>query len=124
MPVGRYLEYLQRTDNYEEYMRGLVMAFNPATLGGVMCKRMLSVGWDGSLYDCDFNQMLGLADGQATCPGTFQTLTSRNWPAAGSRPATIVTAVPQAREVPAGVRWLRQPSALRPPVALADSHLF
>ena len=60
MPVGRYLEYLRRTDNYEEYMRGLVRAFNPATLGGVMCKRMLSVGWDGSLYDCDFNQMLGL----------------------------------------------------------------
>jgi hypothetical protein len=42
-------------------MRGLVRAFNPATLGGVMCRRMLSVGWDGSLYDCDFNQMLGLS---------------------------------------------------------------
>ena len=123
MPVGRYLEYLRRTDNYEEYMRGLVMAFNPATLGGVMCKRMLSVGWDGSLYDCDFNQMLGLRPDH-DAPGYIQPLTSRSWPAAGSRPATIVTAVPQAREVPAGVRWLRQPSALGPPVALADSHLF
>jgi radical SAM/Cys-rich protein len=61
MPVGRYLEYLRRTDNYEEYMGGLVRAFNPATVGGVMCKRMVSVGWDGRLYDCDFNQMLGLA---------------------------------------------------------------
>ena len=61
MPVGRYLDYLRRTDNYQEYMRALVRAFNPATLGGVMCRRMLSVGWDGSLYDCDFNQMLGLA---------------------------------------------------------------
>ena len=60
MPVGRYLEYLRSTDNYDEYMRGLVRAFNPATLGGVMCKRMLSVGWDGRLYDCDFNQVLGL----------------------------------------------------------------
>jgi radical SAM/Cys-rich protein len=60
MPVGRYLEYLRRTDNYEDYMKALVRAFNPATLGGVMCKRMLSVGWDGRLYDCDFNQMLGL----------------------------------------------------------------
>ncbi|MFA5181981.1 MAG: arsenosugar biosynthesis radical SAM (seleno)protein ArsS [Syntrophales bacterium] len=60
MPIGRYLAYLQQTDNYEDYMMALVNAFNPATLESVMCKSTLSVGWDGKLYDCDFNQMLGL----------------------------------------------------------------
>jgi len=59
MPVGRYLDYLRRTDNYEEYMADLVTAFNPATLPRVMCKTTLSVAWDGRLYDCDFNQVLG-----------------------------------------------------------------
>jgi radical SAM/Cys-rich protein len=60
MPIGRYLDYLQRTDNYEEYMSALVNAFNPATLANVMCRTTLSVSWDGKLYDCDFNQVLGM----------------------------------------------------------------
>jgi radical SAM/Cys-rich protein len=60
MPIGRYLTYLQRTDNYEEYMAGLIKAFNPATLKNLMCRTTLSVAWDGTLYDCDFNQILGL----------------------------------------------------------------
>jgi radical SAM/Cys-rich protein len=60
MPIGRYLEYLRRTDNYDDYMKALVNAFNPATLRSVMCKSTLSVGPSGILYDCDFNQVLGL----------------------------------------------------------------
>jgi radical SAM/Cys-rich protein len=60
MPIGRYLDYLHRTGNYEDYMNTLIRAFNPASLKGVMCKSTVSVGWDGRLYDCDFNQMLGL----------------------------------------------------------------
>ena len=60
MPVGRYLEYLIQSGNYEDYMGELVSAFNPASLENVMCKTTLSVGWDGLLFDCDFNQMLGL----------------------------------------------------------------
>jgi radical SAM/Cys-rich protein len=60
MPIGRYLTYLQKTDNYEGYMTTLVNAFNVATLEGVMCKNTLSVAWDGKLYDCDFNQVLGM----------------------------------------------------------------
>lgn len=60
MPVGRYKKYLLETDNYEDYMKTLTKAFNPASLKGVMCKSTVSVGWDGRLYDCDFNQMLGL----------------------------------------------------------------
>jgi radical SAM/Cys-rich protein len=60
MPIGRYLTYLKKTDNDEDYMTALVNAFNPATLQCVMCKTTLSVAWDGRLHDCDFNQMLGL----------------------------------------------------------------
>ena len=60
MPISRFLEFLVRTKNYNGYMRRLVAAYNPAAAAGVMCRRMLSVGWDGTLYDCDFNQMLEL----------------------------------------------------------------
>jgi radical SAM/Cys-rich protein len=60
LPISRYLEYLVRTDNYESYMEELVGAFNPAAVEGLMCRNTLSVGWDGLLYDCDFNQMLDL----------------------------------------------------------------
>ena len=58
MPIGRYLDYLIRSDNLEAYMEKLVNAFNPTAANGVMCRTMLSVSWDGFLYDCDFNQML------------------------------------------------------------------
>jgi hypothetical protein len=60
MPIGRYLTYLRKSDNYEEYMATLINAFNPANLKSVMCKKTLSVAWDGKLYDCDFNQILGM----------------------------------------------------------------
>ncbi|HSB18313.1 MAG TPA: arsenosugar biosynthesis radical SAM (seleno)protein ArsS [Bryobacteraceae bacterium] len=60
MPISRFLEFLLRTGNYDRYMEKLVSAYNPAAAAGVMCRSMLSVGWDGTLYDCDFNQMLEL----------------------------------------------------------------
>jgi radical SAM/Cys-rich protein len=60
MPVSRFLDYLLETGNYEDYMRKLIHAFNPAALQKLMCKNTLSIGWDGFIYDCDFNQMLGL----------------------------------------------------------------
>lgn len=60
MPIHRFLEYLHRSGNYERYMGKLVSSFNPATLCGLMCRTMISVGWDGRLYDCDFNQTLDL----------------------------------------------------------------
>ena len=60
MPIARFLEWLEESDNLEPYMRKLVGKFNPATVGGLMCRNTLSVGWDGRLYDCDFNQMLDL----------------------------------------------------------------
>lgn len=60
MPIGRYLDFLLKSGNYEDYMNLLVQSFNPKALDAVMCKTTLSVAWDGRLYDCDFNQMLGL----------------------------------------------------------------
>ncbi len=60
MPISRFLEYLLESGNYVSYMEKLVEAFNPTTIPGLMCRNTLSVGWDGYLYDCDFNQMLDL----------------------------------------------------------------
>jgi radical SAM/Cys-rich protein len=60
MPISRFLEDLLASGRYDEYMDRLVAAFNPAAVDGVMCRNTLSVGWDGALYDCDFNQMLEL----------------------------------------------------------------
>ncbi|NNE28644.1 MAG: radical SAM/Cys-rich domain protein [Saprospiraceae bacterium] len=60
LPISRFLDYLIETDNYEEYMKTLVDAFNPGTVEGLMCRNTISVSWDGYLYDCDFNQMLDL----------------------------------------------------------------
>lgn len=60
MPISRYLEWLDESGNLEAYMAKLVGAFNPAAALGVMCRNTLSVGWDGQLYDCDFNQMLDM----------------------------------------------------------------
>ncbi|MEW4570117.1 arsenosugar biosynthesis radical SAM (seleno)protein ArsS [Tautonia sp. JC769] len=60
MPINRFLEFLIRTEQYDPYMRRLVAAYNPSAAEGVMCRSLLSVSWDGTLYDCDFNQQLDL----------------------------------------------------------------
>jgi radical SAM/Cys-rich protein len=60
IPISRFLDFLIETGNYEDYMEKLINAFNPAAVNGVMCKNTISVDWQGYLYDCDFNQMLGL----------------------------------------------------------------
>lgn len=60
LPVSRFLDYLIESGNYEEYMQKLVDAYNPSTIEGLMCRNMISVSWDGYIYDCDFNQMLDL----------------------------------------------------------------
>ena len=66
MPISRFLEWLRDSGNLEEYMARLAAAFNPAAAAGVMCRNTLSVGWDGTLFDCDFNQMLELPVAEAT----------------------------------------------------------
>jgi radical SAM/Cys-rich protein len=60
LPISRYLDYLIQSGNYEGYMEKLVNAYNPVAAVNVMCRNTISIGWDGYLYDCDFNQMLDL----------------------------------------------------------------
>jgi radical SAM/Cys-rich protein len=60
LPISRFLDYLIKTGNYEKYMAKLIEAYNPAATANVMCRNTISIGWDGYLYDCDFNQMLEL----------------------------------------------------------------
>ena len=60
MPISRFLDFLVKSGNYETYMEKLVNSFNPASVDNLMCRNTISVGWDGYLYDCDFNQMLDL----------------------------------------------------------------
>lgn len=67
MPISRYLDYLVNTGKYDDYMETLTGAYNPLTVDSVMCRNTLSIGWDGYMYDCDFNQMLELkVDGGRT----------------------------------------------------------
>lgn len=60
MPISRFLVYLIHSNNYSRYMKKLYASYNPGAADSVMCRTILSVSWDGYLYDCDFNQMLEL----------------------------------------------------------------
>jgi radical SAM/Cys-rich protein len=60
MPIKRFAEFLVREGKHEAYMALLTNHFNPATVDGLMCRDLISIGWDGRIYDCDFNQMLDL----------------------------------------------------------------
>jgi radical SAM/Cys-rich protein len=60
LPIGRFAAYLRHNDKLDEYMALLIEAFNPATINGLMCRNTISVGWRGEVYDCDFNQQLGM----------------------------------------------------------------
>ncbi len=82
MPINRYLDYLLSSGNYSRYMDKLISAFNPASVQNLMCRNTLSVGWDGYLYDCDFNQMLDLkvsvSGSQHISDFDFEILKNRN----------------------------------------------
>jgi radical SAM/Cys-rich protein len=60
VPLGRYRQWLKKSGNFEDYMEKLVSSFNPCSLDGVMCRSLISVSWDGYLFDCDFNLARGL----------------------------------------------------------------
>jgi radical SAM/Cys-rich protein len=60
MPINRFALHLRKAGQYEDYMDKLVGAFNPSAAANVMCRSLISVGPDGSLYDCDFNQQIGM----------------------------------------------------------------
>jgi len=64
MPITRFEKFLKIRGQYESYLELLADNFNPAALDRVMCRDLLSVGWEGSVYDCDFNQMLDMRVGQ------------------------------------------------------------
>ncbi len=86
MPISRFLEFLDERGRTVDYMTRLANAYNPVAAASVMCRNTLSVGYDGRLYDCDFNQMLEL-------------------PLAGGAPRTIFDAslaALQAREIVVG----------------------
>lgn len=69
MPIARFLGDLRRQGAAESYQQLLLESFNPSTVDGLMCRHLISVGWDGRLFDCDFNQMLGLP-----APGSARTI--------------------------------------------------
>ena len=58
MPINRFKLHLEKSGQYEAYMDKLLAAFNPVAAQGVMCRNLVSIGYDGTIYDCDFNQML------------------------------------------------------------------
>jgi radical SAM/Cys-rich protein len=60
LPIGRFASHLRHSDNLADYMQLLIHAFNPSTVDGLMCRNTISVGWRGEVYDCDFNQQLGM----------------------------------------------------------------
>jgi radical SAM/Cys-rich protein len=60
VPLGRYRQWLKESGNYKPYMQKLVSSFNPCSVEGVMCRSLVSVSWDGYLFDCDFNLARGL----------------------------------------------------------------
>jgi radical SAM/Cys-rich protein len=60
MPIGRFASWLRHSGKLDAYLQLLISTFNPASVAGLMCRNTLSVGWRGELYDCDFNQQLGM----------------------------------------------------------------
>lgn len=88
MPISRYLDWLIESGNLEGYMERLVTAFNPETIPGLMCRTTLSVGWDGWLYDCDFNQMLELGV-EAHGPRHIRDVTPAGWAALHRRSVVV-----------------------------------
>jgi radical SAM/Cys-rich protein len=82
MPIHRFKDDLIRHERYDDYMTKLVNAFNPEAARGVMCRNLISVSYDGKIYDCDFNQMLEM-QAEADEPATlwnfdFDKLSRRN----------------------------------------------
>ena len=84
MPITRYARHLKLRGEYDRYLELLESNFNGATLDHVMCRNLISIGWDGAVYDCDFNQMLDLplSDGS----GKKLHIASLSWEEVAARP--------------------------------------
>ena len=82
MPISRFLDDLGAKGQTDEYLELLVNSFNPSSLSGLMCRSLISVSWDGKLFDCDFNQMLDLP----ISPPSHQTIFDFNFKLIEHRP--------------------------------------
>ncbi len=60
VPLGRFRHWLERSGNLDQYLQKLATSFNPCAIEGLMCRSLISVSWDGYLFDCDFNQAANL----------------------------------------------------------------
>ena len=74
MPISRFYSYLKISGQAESYMNMLRTSYNPDTIPGLMCRNLISVAWDGTLFDCDFNQMLDMSLGNGTPLKLWDTL--------------------------------------------------
>jgi radical SAM/Cys-rich protein len=83
MPIARFTSYLKRQGEYAEYMQLLLENFNSASIDGLMCRDTISVGWEGDLFDCDFNQQMGMQHGPKADPERLWNLDLADW---GTRP--------------------------------------
>ncbi|MFQ3223793.1 MAG: radical SAM/Cys-rich protein [Lentimonas sp.] len=68
MPIARFTSYLKREGVYADYMQLLLDNFNPSSVSGLMCRDTINVDWEGRVYDCDFNQQLGMQHGEGADP--------------------------------------------------------
>ncbi len=102
MPISRFLDWLEESGNLEPYMERLIDAFNPLAARGVMCRNMLSVGWDGRLFDCDFNQMLelGVDRTSISTPSTAGPSRRRHTASAARRVQDPAAAAQRYRSIP------------------------
>ena len=79
MPIARFTSYLKRQGEYAEYMQLLLENFNAGSINGLMCRDTISVGWEGDLFDCDFNQQMGMQHGSKADPERLWDLDLSDW---------------------------------------------
>jgi radical SAM/Cys-rich protein len=79
MPIARFASYLKREGGYADYMQLLLENFNPHSVAGLMCRDTINVDWQGRVYDCDFNQQLGLCHDAQSSPLKLWQLDLGNW---------------------------------------------
>ena len=79
MPIARFTSYLKRKGAYADYMQLLLENFNPGSVDGLMCRDTISVDWEGRVYDCDFNQQLGMHHTKQTEPLYVWDVAPDNW---------------------------------------------
>lgn len=81
MPIARFTSYLKRQGSYADYMQLLLESFNPSSVEGLMCRDTISVDWEGGIYDCDFNQQMGMHHGTGSAPANLWNLDLADWAA-------------------------------------------